>query len=117
LPPQGLSLRWFEQFARRRSGSRDDPLLRHRFRDGRDHTRCRSLAASELRAPRPARRRGVLLFLAPMMIPRSDRIGLFFVFAGCRWWRPISHHHRPTVIAMPIVFVICCNVQGARLEP
>jgi len=108
LPPQGLSLRWFEQSPRpslwlgamiRSSAS---------VSDGRDHTRCRSLAALGV-----ARTRGqlggaaFLLFLAPMMIPS------IVIAIACSSFRAavlvatdlgiiIGH----TVIAMPIVFVI-----------
>ncbi len=110
LPPQGLSLRWFEQFA-------TSPLwlgaMIRSFGIG-FATAAITLVVGSLAALGVARTRGrlggaaFLLFLAPMMIPSIViAIGLFFVFARLSLVATdlgiiIGH----TVIAMPIVFVI-----------
>jgi putative spermidine/putrescine transport system permease protein len=110
LPPQGLSLRWFEQFA-------TSPLwlgaMIRSFGIG-FATGVITLVVGSLAALGVARTRGrlggaaFLLFLAPMMIPSIViAIGLFFVFARLSLVATdlgiiIGH----TVIAMPIVFVI-----------
>jgi putative spermidine/putrescine transport system permease protein len=110
LPPQGLSLRWFEQFA-------TSPLwlgaMIRSFGIG-FATGVITLVVGSLAALGVARTRGrlggaaFLLFLAPMMIPSIViAIGLFFVFARLSLVATdlgiiIGH----TVIALPIVFVI-----------
>jgi putative spermidine/putrescine transport system permease protein len=110
LPPQGLSLRWFEQFA-------TSPLwlgaMLRSFGIG-FATAAITLVVGSLAALGVARTRGrlggaaFLLFLAPMMVPSIViAIGLFFVFARLSLVATnlgiiIGH----TVIAMPIVFVI-----------
>jgi putative spermidine/putrescine transport system permease protein len=110
LPPQGLSLRWFEQFAA-------SPLWLgatiRSFGIG-FATATITLVVGSLAALGVARTRSrlggaaFLLFLAPMMIPSIVlAIGLFFVFARLSLVATdlgiiIGH----TVIAMPIVFVI-----------
>jgi putative spermidine/putrescine transport system permease protein len=110
LPPQGLSLRWFEQFAA-------SPLwlgaMIRSFGIG-FATAAITLVVGSLAALGVARTRGrlggaaFLLFLAPMMIPSIViAIGLFFIFARLSLVATdlgiiIGH----TVIAMPIVFVI-----------
>jgi putative spermidine/putrescine transport system permease protein len=110
LPPQGLSLRWFEQFAA-------SPLwlgaMIRSFGIG-FATAAITLVFGSLAALGVARTRGrlggaaFLLFLAPMMIPSIViAIGLFFIFARLSLVATdlgiiIGH----TVIAMPIVFVI-----------
>jgi putative spermidine/putrescine transport system permease protein len=110
LPPQGLSLRWFEQFA-------TSPLwlgaMIRSFGIG-FATGVITRVVGSLAALGVARTRGrlggaaFLLFLAPMMIPSIViAIGLFFVFARLSLVATdlgiiIGH----TVIALPIVFVI-----------
>jgi putative spermidine/putrescine transport system permease protein len=110
LPPQGLSLRWFEQFA---TSSLWLGAMIRSFGIG-FATAAITLVVGSLAALGVARTRGrlggaaFLLFLAPMMIPSIViAIGLFFVFARLSLVATdlgiiIGH----TVIAMPIVFVI-----------
>jgi putative spermidine/putrescine transport system permease protein len=110
FPPQGLSLRWFEQFSA-------SPLwlgaMIRSFGIG-FATATITVVVGSLAALGVARTRSrlggaaFLLFLAPMMIPSIViAIGLFFIFARISLVATdvgiiIGH----TVIAMPIVFVI-----------
>jgi putative spermidine/putrescine transport system permease protein len=110
FPPQGLSLRWFEQFSA-------SPLwlgaMIRSFGIG-FATAAITVVVGSLAALGVARTRSrlggaaFLLFLAPMMIPSIViAIGLFFIFARISLVATdvgiiIGH----TVIAMPIVFVI-----------
>ena len=110
FPPQGLSLRWFEQFAA-------SPLwlgaMTRSFGIG-FATAAITVTVGSLAALGVARTRSrlggaaFLLFLAPMMIPSIViAIGLFYIFARMSLVATdlgiiIGH----TVIAMPIVFVI-----------
>jgi len=110
FPPQGLSLRWFEQFFASQLWL--GAMIRS-FGIG-FATAAITLTVGALAALGVARTRGrlggaaFLLFLAPMMVPSIViAIGLFFVFAKLSLVATdlgiiIGH----TVIAMPIVFVI-----------
>ena len=110
FPPQGLSLRWFEQFAA------SPQWLGATIRSfGIGFTAATiTLIVAALAALGVTRTRGrlggaaFLLFLSPMMVPSIvTAIGLFFLFAKISLVATdlgiiIGH----TVIAMPIVFVI-----------
>jgi putative spermidine/putrescine transport system permease protein len=110
FPPQGFSLRWFEQFA---GSSLWVGAMIRSFGIG-FATAAITLVVAALAALGVARTRGrlggavFLLFLAPMMVPSIVvAIGLFFVFARMSLVATdlgITIGH--TVGAIPIVFVV-----------
>src|SRR6266851_3602136 len=66
FPPQGFSLQWFEQFMASPVAWRDDPILRHRSRDGGNHRGDRVVRRAGLGPqPQPAGRCGVPVVLDP----------------------------------------------------